>query len=510
MARAGSRTPSAFARIAGTFAAIVALAGLSALALPAPSKSAQIRIGPAGVPAMIRQSGQIETTSPAATRPTTGSLLGSVKAPTAGGAPATAPVADLQVTATASDGTRYVTTTESDGWYDLERLPAGTYAVSASLPKSATATVHATVHAGARTIGSLRLTAPVATVSGVVRGVHEGLLGGIPVSLTAPGGSACATAPACGTETASGTKGRYALHVPAGTYTLQASDAGQPTAAQTVDARAGSSIHVPVNLPAAPVPAQTAPRHATHDLRWLNAERAADHLPAGLTLSRRWSVECAAHDAYEHLNGVLTSSEDPDSPGASIGGAWAGHNSDLAESPWKRRSNPWENAPIHLLALLAPSLQVVGIDDSGGYQCVTTYPGLLRGPTATDRIYTYPAAGAKDVAPSERALESPFVPGQFVGIPSGHTTGRELFVYLDLAHQVGQAPVHVLAASLARAGRPVAMRHVDSATPTVGRYLAGAILIPVKPLRPHTRYTATVKVQDRSGTLTRRWSFQTG
>jgi hypothetical protein len=257
------------------------------------------------------------------------------------------------------------------------------------------------------------------------------------------------------------------------------------------------------------VPAGTTAHQSVPDLRRLNAERAADGLPAGLTLAPRWSAECAAHDDYERVNGVLTSTENPDSPGASVGGAWAGLNSDLAEGRWTRSANPWENAPIHLLALLAPSLSVVGIDNSDGYQCATTYPGLVRAPTAADRIFTYPAAGAKGIAPSEQARESPFVPGQFVGIPSGRTAGRELFVYLNLAHQTGQAPVQVLSATLTAHGRAVALRWVDSQTPTVGRYLPGAILIPVRPLRPRTRYTASVSVQDRSATLSRRWSFTT-
>ncbi len=133
----------------------------------------------------------------------------------------------------------------------------------------------------------------------------------------------------------------------------------------------------------------------------------------------------------------------------------------------------------------------------------------MRAPTTSDRISTYPADGARGVAPSEQASESPFVPGQFVGIPSGHTAGRELFVYLNLAHQTGQAPVDVLSAQLAAHGRPVGLRWVDSQTPTVGRYLPGAIMIPIRPFRPRTRYTASVTVQDRSATLSRRWSFTT-
>jgi hypothetical protein len=490
-------------------ATLAVAAVLAALTLPA-SSDARIRTAPTRALDARQLSGTVAAAARATPRPTTGSLLGLVSAPRVAGAAATAPVADLQVIATAASGTRYATTTGANGWYDLERLPAGAYSVSASLPGAATVTTRARVRAGARSTAAIRLADPVATVTGVVRGVHEGRLPGIDVTLTAAGGSACATAPACGTEVATGGNGAYTLYLPAGTYSLHATDAGQPTAAQPVEAQPGTTAHVALTLPEAPVPAMTTSHHASRDLRWLDAERAADRLPAGLALSRRWSAECAAHDAYQRLNDVLTPTENGDAPGASPGGAWAGHNSNLAEGRWKHRTDPWENAPIHLLALLAPSLQVVGIDDSGRYQCVTTYPGFVRAPTTTDRIYTYPAAGATHVPPSERALESPFVPGQFVGLPAGRTTGRELFVYLNLAHQVGQAPVHVLAARLTTAGHPVALRHVDSTTPTVGRYLAGAILIPVKPLRHLSRYTATVKLQDRSGTLTRRWSFRTG
>jgi carboxypeptidase family protein len=441
----------------------------------------------------------------------TGTLIGLVTAPATTGAPATLPVADLLVTATGPAGTRYTTTTGFNGWYDLEQLPPGSYALTVTEPAPAvgTATASTTVHAGGVATADAQLSAPVTTITGAVTGAHGGPLAGMPVTLSSPDGDDCSTSPACGTATSSGQNGRYTVYVPAGTYTLQTSDAGESTAALTVVAQAGAVIRAPIGLPAPPVPADTTAHQSARDLRRLNTERAADGLPAGLTLAPRWSVECAAHDDYERDNGVLTSTENPDSLGASVGGAWAGLNSDLAEGRWTPTANPWENAPIHLLALLAPSLSVVGIDDSDGYQCATTYPGLVRAPTTTDRISTYPAAGAQHVAPSEQARESPFVPGQFVGIPSGRTAGRELFVYLNLAHQTGQAPVHVLSAKLTAQGRPVALRWVDSQTPTVGRYLPGAILIPVNPLAPRTRYTASVSVQDRSATLARRWSFTT-
>jgi Carboxypeptidase regulatory-like domain len=473
-----------------TIAALV----VATLSLPAPAPARTLRTA--------------ADPSPAAQA---GALIGLATAPAVTGAAATLPVADLLVTATGPAGIRYTTTTGANGWYDLEQLPPGSYAVTVSEPAPAvgTAAVSASVPAGGVTTADTQLGVPVATITGAVTGAHGGRLPGMPVTLSSPDGDECPTAPACGTAISSGQNGRYTVYVPAGTYTVQTSDAGQAAAARTVVAPAGAVIRAPIALPAPPVPAGTTAHQSARDLRRLDAERAADGLPAGLTLARRWSAECAAHDDYERDNGVLTSTENPDSPGASVGGAWAGLNSDLAESRWTQTANPWEDAPIHLLALLAPSLSVVGIDDSNGYQCAATYPGLVRAPTTTDRISTYPADGAERVAPSEQARESPFVPGQFVGIPSGRTAGRELFVYLNLAHQTGQAPVHVLAAKLATRGDSVALRWVDSQTPTVGRYLPGAILIPVKSLRNRTRYTASVSVQDRSATLTRRWSFTT-
>ncbi len=431
-----------------------------------------------------------------------GTLIGRALAPRSAGAATGVAVADVAVTATAANGTRYSTATAANGWYDLERLPAGTYSVTAT----GAATTSASVTARHTSTATLRMTDPAATITGIVR-ANGAPAPGTPVSLSAAAG--CATAPACATQTAARPDGRFTLHVPAGSYRVRAPDAGRSTVARTVTPTSGAVARIRIALAPAPVPAGTRPHRAGRDLRWLNAERVADGLPGGLVLSSRWSQECAAHDRYERDNHVLAATENPESDGASIGGAWAGLHSDLGNARWMQAQSPWEDAPIHLLALLAPSLKVVGIDDSGGYQCVTTYPGLTRAPTRTDRIFTYPAAGASGVPTSERASESPFTPGQFVGLPGARATGRELFVYLNLAHQFGQAPVDVLSARLQTRGHQVALRWVDSQTPTVGRYLTGAILIPVKPLRAHERYIATVRVRDRSATITRRWQFRT-
>ena len=242
----------------------------------------------------------------------------------------------------------------------------------------------------------------------------------MPVTLSAPGGDDCSTAPACGTDTSTAQNGRYTMYVPAGTYTLQTSDAGQSTAARTVVAQAGAVIHAPIALPAPPVPAGTAAHQSARDLRRLNAERVADGLPAGLTLAPRWSAECAAHDGYERDNGVLTSTENPDSPGASVGGAWAGLNSDLGRGPLDPHREPvGERADPPARAAGARACRSSGSTTATGISASPPTRASCARPTATDRISTYPAAGARHVVPAEQARESPFVPGQFVGIPSG-------------------------------------------------------------------------------------------
>src|SRR6202034_3406167 len=72
--------------------------------------------------------------TPRAPAAQTGTLFGLVTAPAATGAPATLPVADLLVTATGPAGIRYTTSTGSNGWYDLEQLPPGSYGLTVSEP----------------------------------------------------------------------------------------------------------------------------------------------------------------------------------------------------------------------------------------------------------------------------------------------------------------------------------------------------------------------------------------
>lgn len=440
----------------------------------------------------------------------TGSLTGHVTAPSTAGSRGV-PVAGVAVTVTAVTGVTYSAATAADGFYEFDQLPApASYAVTftpaGGQPQTRSAIVVAA--AGVATADAM-LDQPVATITGTVTTTHRRALPGTPVRLTPIPAPPCRAGSVCGPSTATAADGTYTLSVASGRYTLGVEDAGRIVDVKAIDATAGQRSTANVHLAPAAVPAGAASAHTARDLQWLKGERARAGVPSGVVLNPRWAQECAAHNAYERANRVLSNSENPQATGASPGGAWAGLVSVLAQSRWTSARDPWQSAPIHLMQLLTPSLSVIGIDDSGGLQCATTYPGLLRTPVANDVVTSYPAAGARDVPPREIAREAPFVPGQFVGIRAGRPAGRELFVYLNEAGQTGQAQVKVLRASLSEAGRPVALRWVDNTTPTVGRYLTGAILIPVAPLRGRTTYRASVVVGDRSATLTHSWSFTT-
>src|SRR5581483_3275400 len=219
--------------------------------------------------------------------------------------------------------------------------------------------------------------------------------------------------------------GSYTLDIPAGSYAISLLDGNRTVQGGQVTLNPGARQTINFQLPPPQVPAGTRAQNAARDLGYLNAERAANGLPAQIMLNARWSTECAAHTAYSRLHHVLEHHETPGTRGYSPGGDWAAGSAILAEgTTWRRGANPWETAPIHLMQLYTPSLSVIGIDDTDRVQCATTFPGMVSS-YAQDTISTYPGNGVRGVPPSEIAGESPFVPGQFVGLPQGKPTGRE-------------------------------------------------------------------------------------
>jgi hypothetical protein len=239
----------------------------------------------------------------------------------------------------------------------------------------------------------------------------------------------------------------------------------------------------------------------------LNAERAANGIPADLRENAAWSAKCADHVAYMAATGTLTHLEDPASPAYTAGGSWAGRNSVLAFNSSGIVGDPFKNAPLHLIQLMSPALGEVGFaDDGSGYLCITTWPGYRDGGSVRAAVYTYPGDGATGVPPAQVARELPFVPGDFVGLSHGTVTGFNIMVFAEgLAHP---QRAHLAAASLRGPDGPVAVRTVDRTTPTVGPYLppGSGFVIPVRPLRSGTAYRATVRF---AGGPRHTWSFVT-
>jgi Cysteine-rich secretory protein family len=238
----------------------------------------------------------------------------------------------------------------------------------------------------------------------------------------------------------------------------------------------------------------------------LNAERAANGIPADLRENTAWSGSCADHVAYMAAARRLTHVEEPGSPRYTKTGSWAGANSVLAVGRGWEAGDPFATAPLHLIQLMSPELEEIGVAEEGGYLCITTWPGYRPLHSVSPTVYTYPGAGAVGVPFAERADEQPFTPGEFVGLPPGATTGFDIMVFAEGIPNLWRARID--SATLVGPGGPVEVKTVDRATPTVGSYLppGGGLMVPVVPLEAGTTYRASVRF---AGGSRHTWSFTT-
>jgi hypothetical protein len=255
---------------------------------------------------------------------------------------------------------------------------------------------------------------------------------------------------------------------------------------------------------------------ARQTINELNAQRAANGIPAGITENPAWSADCAAHDNYMKLNGTLTHAELQDDPGYSAGGAFAGQNAVLAQGADWDDGNPYESAPLHLDELLAPRLDVLGSADADGFSCTTTFPGWIRPAPATPAVYTYPGNGAS-IYPEETVSELPFAPNTLVGLRPGAHTGPILIILVDpTAASVQCVSVNLSHATLKGPSGFVPVATVDGTSPvpgggTLACYISpGGFIIPTRPLASHTTYHASVMVNYDGVIATRDWTFRTG
>jgi hypothetical protein len=257
------------------------------------------------------------------------------------------------------------------------------------------------------------------------------------------------------------------------------------------------------------VPAQAGAVSGADAIGYLNAQRAANGLPAGIVERADWSQACAQHNHYERLNDDLTHDEDPARSGYTDAGAWAGQNAVLSAGDSWADGNPFQTAPLHLAQILAPRLAEMGVDEQDEWVCATTWPGMTRPHPPGAVLYSLPGDGVTGVTPSEIAAEWPFVPGDFVGLPEGTRTGPHLYVLADAPEE--WLTVQITAASLTGPDGPLEVRWVDNTTPTVGSYIPpGGIVIPTRPLRARGVYAASVTATVAGVAVTRTWNFTTG
>src|SRR5437868_5310030 len=163
----------------------------------------------------------------------------------------------------------------------------------------------------------------------------------------------------------------------------------------------------------------------------LNSQRTANGIPGRVQENPRWSERCARHIAYMGATGTFGHSEDPASPAYSADGSWAGENSVLAMGSSWPDADPFANAPLHLIQLMSPELRQAGVEVSSGYVCVTTWPGYGSSRWTKPTVFSVPGNGVVGVPYAQTPDESPFVPGELVGLPRGTRTGFNIMVYAE-------------------------------------------------------------------------------
>ncbi len=246
----------------------------------------------------------------------------------------------------------------------------------------------------------------------------------------------------------------------------------------------------------------------------LNAQRSTNKIPAGILNDPLLASGCQQHNSWMALNNVLSHEEPAGSPGFTTAGQTAGRTSVLARGtpPWSNPdSNPWEAAPIHLAQILDPALAVSGFDESQGFACLVTLAPPLRTGGAP-QIFTYPGPGTS-IYGRLKANESPFTPGDLVGIPQPTETGPYLYVFVFGNNVQGLQQAQITSGTLHKKrgkkfSKKVRLTRIDGTNPQLGPFIPpGGMLIPRTPLSPGS-YRAAVSVSVTGQTLKKTWKFR--
>lgn len=249
-----------------------------------------------------------------------------------------------------------------------------------------------------------------------------------------------------------------------------------------------------------------------------NKQRKLHGLPAGLVNRPALNDGCRKHNNYMAQNGI-THFEEEGRPGYTPEGDLAGRSSVLGQggASWSTlHRNPWENAPIHLSQMLDPTLKFTGYDESQGFFCATTLARYIEGyggrpSPQRSKLFTYPGPGTR-IYRGQRTRESPFTPGQLVGIPQGKLTGPHLYILIFPGEGVADYSerANITRAWLKNpAGRKLAVGVVDETNDQIANYIpAGGFVIPRRALKAGKRYTAHVQVTYAGQKLKRTWRFR--
>src|SRR3954451_7961959 len=172
------------------------------------------------------------------------------------------------------------------------------------------------------------------------------------------------------------------------------------------------------SLVAAPPASATTSQEAVD---FLNQQRAANQIPANVTLDDYRTTGCRNHNQYMEQNG-LGHGEDPGKPGYTAEGAdYSNSGEVLAEGgvQWSATVNPWDFAPLHQSLMFDPQVNSAGYDEAGGFACMRF--GFDFASSPTPQLYAYTAdSGRTDVPPKIVVNgEGPYAPQEAVGIPQG-------------------------------------------------------------------------------------------
>ncbi len=186
---------------------------------------------------------------------------------------------------------------------------------------------------------------------------------------------------------------------------------------------------------------------------------------------------------------------------------------------WGRGSNPAEDAPLHLLMMLAPRLNSIGAYEAHGVSCVTA-ASLNREPPLGPKVYTYPSDGSGDWRTEERPIYLNRAQYRKLGIEAGDILGPTVFAMFDSPNLTPFAKARVIGSAIARdtsTNRQVDVVSFDYRDLSEYEFAPPAVLVTfTKPLRPFTEYEVTLHA-DVTDPYSRRvlrfdkvWSFRTG